>query len=289
MSDNYFAKFPLILYNGQAVINITERTAFLNTVYNNPYLYYQYNIKPGERPDNIADRYYENQYMDWILYLSNKVIDPYYDWYLDQNSFNNYIVLKYGSIQKAFSKIKFYRNNWYENIDQISPSAFALLNGDQQSFYNPIYSDDTQTLLIGYVRNSNNLKITTNGIATYNANGSGFINDEVVNVTFSNGSTGRGQILFTNTSIVNIQHLSGTTVLGLSGYLNGNESFINASFTSATLIANNIPSSSQQIYWSPVSYYDYENEINERNKSIQVLNSRYSSQISSQLDTLLQS
>jgi hypothetical protein len=199
MSDNYFAKFPVITYNGQNVINITERTAFLKTVYANPYLYYQYNIKPGERPDNIADRYYQNQYMDWILYLGNKVIDPYYDWYLDQNSFNAFIVLKYGSLQKAMTKIKFYRNNWYENVDQISIDSYNALNGEQQAFYSPVYSDVQQKSLVNYKRTASDLILATNGIAGYNvAAGSSFINDEIVNVTFTSGVKGTGQIAFAN-------------------------------------------------------------------------------------------
>ena len=40
-------------------------------------------------------------------------------------------------------------------------------------------------------------------------------------------------------------------------------------------------------YWSPVTYYDHENEQNEQNKSIKVMNTRYTGQLVSQLKKLL--
>mgnify|MGYP001600190963 CR=1 FL=1 len=88
--DKYFEKFPVISYANTAARDITRRTAILSSIYSNPTLYYPYQIEQFERPDNISDRYYNDQYMDWILYMTNKIVDLYYDWYMDDNTFNNF-------------------------------------------------------------------------------------------------------------------------------------------------------------------------------------------------------
>jgi hypothetical protein len=66
----------------------------------------------------------------------------------------------------------------------------------------------------------------------------------------------------------------------------GRESKKSKVYTDATLLVSNIPAE-ELSYWDPVYLYDYENEINERNKTIQVLKSDYSDQFAKQLKTLL--
>ena len=291
MTDTYFTKFPTINYNNSNAINITERTTLLNSVYRDPLLYYQYNVKPGERPDNIADRYYQDQYSSWLLYMSNKIVDPYYQWPLDNDAFNEFIAAKYGSLQSAQRKIKYYRNNWYDYTTPISINDYNNFSIPLQTYYQPVYSDIyTSTSPINYIRTPIDTSVTTNSIATYNvANGNNFINNEVIKIYFDVNNVGTGQVCFSNSSIVNIQHLSGITTTGtISGlsYLYGNESETNTIFTTAMSVVNTI-SAAEITYWSAVTYYDYENEINESNKSIKILNSRYSTKISDQLQKLL--
>jgi hypothetical protein len=61
---------------------------------------------------------------------------------------------------------------------------------------------------------------------------------------------------------------------------------VNTIFTSTTSIANNIPAV-EEIYWSPVTYYEYETEKNEFYKTIRVLDKNYSQVISDNLKQLL--
>ena len=134
------------------------------------------------------------------------------------------------------------------------------------------------------------MEYNTNRVVSYAvANGSAFVSDEIVNVTFNANSTGRGQVSFSNSSTVILQHLFDSTSNGTitaNSYLYGRESKANTVFTSVTSLANNIPSS-ESSYWDPVTYFQYELEINEKNKSIQVLDKRYSTQISKELKRLM--
>ena len=112
MSEKYFEKFPLISYNNQLAVNITERAVVRDFPANNALLYYPYDINNYERPDQLADRYLNDEFMDWICYLSNGILDPYYDWLLQEDVFNDYLYKKYGNINTISSKVAYYRNNW---------------------------------------------------------------------------------------------------------------------------------------------------------------------------------
>lgn len=286
MAEKYFEKFPLITYANNAVRNITERAVVLNSVYNNPLFYYQYEIQQGERPDNIADRYYKDEYAGWILHLTNKVIDPYYDWYMDQTTFNDFVTTKYGSYSNATSKVKYYRNNWYSDQDLIPQVQFDSLDESLKKFYEPIYGDVYYTTTpLGYRRKQLDWKRSTNNVVSYNVDGSSYVTDEIVDVYDGSTLIGSGQVCSKSTSALVIQHTTGT-VASNSKTVVGRESKQSKAYTTATLLVSNIPTA-ELSYWDAVYYYDYENEINERNKSIQVLRSDYSAQIAKELKNLL--
>lgn len=106
----YFDVFPKVKYkiNGDKEImltNITKRFKFLDNVLKNRYILYDYIIKGEETASEIAHRYYEDVTLDWIIFLTNKAIDPYFDWPLNDEEFQKYIIAKYGSEQEAKNKI----------------------------------------------------------------------------------------------------------------------------------------------------------------------------------------
>ena len=46
----------------------------------------------------IADQYYGDSSLDWIVYLTNNITDPQWEWPLPQEVFDDFIRSKYGSI-----------------------------------------------------------------------------------------------------------------------------------------------------------------------------------------------
>jgi hypothetical protein len=292
VTERYFDKFRLIEYTNTVAVDITQRTVFVASVYDNPLFYYQYDIAQGERPDMIADRYYKDQYQTWLIYLANKIIDPYYDWYMDPSVFDAFIIKKYGSLANAVTKIQFYRNNWYSDPNPvISADSYAVLDPSLTKFYEPVPVNGIVTgNPFEYQRRKEDWTIKTNGLATYSvASGSNFIVDEVVDIRFNLSETGQGQVEYSNEDTVILKNLSGvidTGTIDSNSVLRGRESKAQSVFTSANIITSNIPAAETD-YWSPVSYYDYEQELNEQNRSIAVIKSQYSAQATKQLKNLL--
>jgi hypothetical protein len=77
------------------VTNITSRVAFNDSLKTNSSSFYEYIVSDGETPEIIADKIYNNSNRHWIVLLMNNIIDPQFDWPLDEKSLNRYIEIKY--------------------------------------------------------------------------------------------------------------------------------------------------------------------------------------------------
>ena len=269
--QRYFENFPKIQYSNNSVLDITKRVTILNSVSSNPYAFYPYELEVHERPDQFSGRYYQDPFQSWLLYLSNKVIDPYYEWYLSDDEFNNFIEKKYGSVYAAQSKIKNYKNNWISD-ENITTSEYNALPASKKDYWQPVIGVSNQ--ITSYSRKQLDWSVNTNKIMTYTVNNSnGFIIDEIVNIVYDPNTTGKGQVLSVANGILNIQHVSGTYNQN-NGYVYGTESNSNTTFTTAITAADNIPDV-EEVYWAAVTYYDFETFKNEYNKTIRVLDNRY--------------
>lgn len=110
----YFKNHPEILYrfsssdNFVAANDITRRLKIKSLIEGRAVIYFRYFIKDGERPDVIASKYYDDPTLDWVILLVNEIQDPYFEWPMEQNTFNDFIIQKYGSVSAAQSQIRHY-------------------------------------------------------------------------------------------------------------------------------------------------------------------------------------
>lgn len=286
----YFKKFPKITYANTNAIDITSRVILTDNTLKNPYLFYPYTIVEYERADQFSERYYRDAYFSWLLYLSNNIIDPYYEWYLTVEQFNDFIQTKYGSIENAQRKVKHYINNW-ENDLGLTIEAYNALPPTLIHYWEPKYHPTTHETL-SYTRKKDENILNTNNIRGYTVSNNSFIIDEICTVNFDGTNIGKGQVSVVVGNTVYLQHTSGTTLntpevlITGSSYIYGSESTVNTVFTSSTPTANNLLSE-EESYWIPVTYYDWENTKNEYNKTIRVLDSEYAKRTSKIVTGLL--
>ena len=92
-------KIATIDYVGNKIVltNLMVRTEIIPSLLNNPLLFYSYDIQDGDTPEIIADKYYGDSYRYWIVLFANQIIDPQWNWPMNQNLFNDYILDKYKS------------------------------------------------------------------------------------------------------------------------------------------------------------------------------------------------
>ena len=92
-----FNFYPYVKYNDQKGIFLLAKAEVIKRYISNFNNFYSYTIREGERADMIAYEQYNDSSLDWIIYLVNGIIDPYYDWPMDNDNFTSYLESKYNT------------------------------------------------------------------------------------------------------------------------------------------------------------------------------------------------
>lgn len=100
----YFSKFPKILYNKFVVTDLLTRINIRETWLNNPSLYYDYLYKDLDRPEHIAQKYYGDEDLHWIIMITNKAFDKNFDFPMSYGVFSKYIEDKYKALGELENK-----------------------------------------------------------------------------------------------------------------------------------------------------------------------------------------
>ena len=94
-----------------------------------------------------ASKYYDDPTLDWIIFLVNDIVDPYYDWPLSDESFDSYMRTLYGSTAEAKSTVFEYRkiiNNQSVRFDgKIIPKRTVVVD---LNTYNSLPATDREQI-----------------------------------------------------------------------------------------------------------------------------------------------
>lgn len=80
-------------------------------------------ISNNERPDQIAEKYYNNPDLDWIILLTNNITNYNDQWPLDDNSLYKYLLDKYGSEEALYDV------HHYETVEYKDEYGRVLIEG----------------------------------------------------------------------------------------------------------------------------------------------------------------
>ena len=196
----YFKSFPYTLYSLdntstiQVVTNITTRVALSDEVKNNLALFDQYDVRDGETPELVADKFYKNSELHWLVLHYNDIIDPRFDWPLSTNNLKNYVAGKYVSSDGVHHYEDNNLNYTNGNIILMSSGTFGNFNVNDAI----INSINIGTGYITTKHNNSNIIITvTTG---------GFITGDQIKLATNNSitSTITSTAVITGTPITNL-------------------------------------------------------------------------------------
>ena len=108
MAKHYFRNVPDFDYvsrvDGQknvsdyvTVKNLFKRVKIREEIFDDLTYFTKYKVVGDDRPDNVAHKVYGDPRYDWVVLLSNNIINVETEWPKDQESFHNYLMRKYGS------------------------------------------------------------------------------------------------------------------------------------------------------------------------------------------------
>ena len=99
----YFNKFPLMVYdikgdeNYKLLPDILKRVKLRSGLSASRFVFDKYNVKEGEKPEDIAFKYYGDPQYHWVVMMVNNLTDRYYQWPMTQPDFEDFLTDKYGA------------------------------------------------------------------------------------------------------------------------------------------------------------------------------------------------
>ena len=270
----YFDRFPVVDYDGNVAKNILARVDFTEKTKRDIYSTFQFTLEEGfERPDLLSYNYYGSSKFDWMIYLTNNIVDPYYDYYKSAEDFKSYVETKYGSNTNARSITLFYRLNWHEDERTITVQQYNSLVANEttntQKYWKPKLTNTGA--VIGYERLKEEWMVSTNKVLSLSltAAPAGFeVGDRV-----SQTSTGA----FATIDYIDLEN-NRLTVKHVSGAFAVNEA---EGISEIKVLSQNIPEAETE-YWYAVNAYDDEKETNELKRNVFVLKSSYLAEVEKQ-------
>lgn len=287
--SNFLDKFPLVRYTVDkqllsefdTVRNVLFRIGIVKDVMEqNVDAYYFYAIRDSDRPETLAEQIYGSAEAHWIILYANNIYDPYYDWPMDQRTFEKYIIKKYGSLEWAKTNYHHYE----KVITRENPFAQV-------------------TATFKYEVNDKKL---TDGILTiidtefdYGIGEIAYIGPSNVSNTFSGQvmawSNANGYIVLANTSgsakpyqfLIGASSAANGTVLKTdipAAPMDAYNTLVDTTDFSTYEVAGRTVF--ETISRDRVSYYDYEERLNEDKRQIKIIQPQYYMQIMSELDNI---
>ena len=250
------------------------RVDFTDKTKRDIYSTFQFTLEEGfERPDLLSYNYYGSSKFDWMIYLTNNIVDPYYDYYKSSEDFNSYIATKYGSNSNARSITLFYRLNWHEDERTITTQQYDSLVANEtsntQKYWKPKLTN-TGTV-IGYERLKEEWIVSTNKVLSLSLTvaPSEFEVGDLVSQTSTSAYATIDYIDLENNRLT-VKHVSGTFAV--------NEA---EGISEIKVLSQNIPEAESE-YWYAVNAYDDEKEVNELKRNVVVLKSSYLAEVEKQ-------
>jgi len=147
---SYFRQVPDLQYvsrlpNSQSISdyitvkNLFKRGKLREDIFGNLQFFTKYKIIGNERPDNVAYKLYEDETLDWVVLLSNNILNVQTEWPLSQQGFDNFLLEKYGSYDKIYA-VHHYETNEIKNTNGILiiPAGLQVPSNFTTTYYDTI-------------------------------------------------------------------------------------------------------------------------------------------------------
>ena len=101
---SYFNKFPTVEYdvlgdgNLRTMTDITRRVRVTDKARTSSVEFDFYDVVSGQTPEYVADRYYNDVKLHWLVLMANDIIDVYTQWPMGVKQFEDYVKSKYDDV-----------------------------------------------------------------------------------------------------------------------------------------------------------------------------------------------
>ena len=116
--SSYFSEVPNFEYVSRlpdskisdyiTVKNFFKRGFLREDIFQNLTFFTKYQIQGNDRPDNVAFQVYNDSTLDWLVLISNNIVNIQNEWPISNIDFDELMLEKYGSYDTLFNGIHHY-------------------------------------------------------------------------------------------------------------------------------------------------------------------------------------
>ena len=145
--SNYFSQVPNFEYVSRIagarigdyaiVKNLFKKGKLREDIFQNLAFFTKYQITGDDRPDNVAFEVYRDSNLDWLVLISNNIINIQTEWPLPQRDFDRFLLDKYGDYNTLYNGIHHYETQEIKNSQGVTmvPAGLQVDSDYSISFY----------------------------------------------------------------------------------------------------------------------------------------------------------
>ena len=119
------------------VKNLFKKGKLREDIFQNLAFFEKYKVIGDDRPDNVAFEVYNDSSLDWIVLLSNNVLNIQSEWPLPQTDFDRFVLDKYGDYDTLYNGIHHYETEEVKNSQGVTivPAGLQVDSSYSVSYY----------------------------------------------------------------------------------------------------------------------------------------------------------
>ena len=119
------------------VKNLFKKGKLREDIFQNLAFFEKYKIVGDDRPDNVAFEIYDDSSLDWLVLLSNNVLNVQSEWPLPQTDFDRFVLDKYGDYDTLYNGIHHYETTEVKNTQGVTiiPAGLQVDSSYSVSYY----------------------------------------------------------------------------------------------------------------------------------------------------------
>ena len=119
------------------VKNLFKKGKLREDIFQNVAFFEKYKIVGDDRPDNVAFEIYDDSSLDWVVLLSNNILNIQSEWPLPQTDFDRFVLDKYGDYNTLYNGIHHYETEEVKNSQGVTivPAGLQVNSSYSVSYY----------------------------------------------------------------------------------------------------------------------------------------------------------
>ena len=134
---NYVDRNPNAKLGDQVKVkNLFRRIKLREDIFQDTTVFEKYQIRGDDRPDNVAYQFYGKSDYDWLVLVSNNILNIQTEWPMPQNTFDAFLLNKYGTYDKM-NDVHHYETREVKNTQGvvIVPAGQIVDKGYSYTYY----------------------------------------------------------------------------------------------------------------------------------------------------------